>query len=221
MLLDFALHAVGLAHHQRGQHREHHAQHEQQDGEPPVDVERQRQQHHQRHDGGEMLAEEAEPESPQRVGAVQHHLHQPAGMVAGVEVHRQLHDVLEIAGQHRLALAVRQPVGMQGDGGAADNGEQAERRPGAQQRPGRRRRKRPSRRFAGEHIDDAAEQHRFGELRAGQQQVGAGQDPAQPRFVAEQLEHARVKPKQGHAVETQKGAPGRMILSCILIRDHR
>ncbi len=208
MLLDFALHAVGLAHHQRGQHREHHAQHEQQDGEPPVDVERQRQQHHQRHDGGEMLAEETEPEPPQRVGAVQHHLHQPAGMVAGVEVQRQLHDVLEIAGQHRLALAVRQPVGMQGDGGAAQNGEQAERRPGAPAAATPTTTQAARRRLAGEHVDDAAEQHRFGELRAGQQQVGAGEDPAQPRFLAEQFEHARVKPKQGHAVGTQKGGGG-------------
>ena len=30
-----------------------------------------------RYDGGEMLAEEAEPQPPQRVGAGEHHLHQP------------------------------------------------------------------------------------------------------------------------------------------------
>ena len=130
MRLDLALHAVGLAHHQRRQHGEHHAQPEQEDRQPPVDVERQRQQHHQRQDRRKMLAEESEPEPPQRVGAVQHHLHQPAGMGAGVESQRQLHDVLEIIGQHRLALAVRQPVGVERDERAARDGEQAERHPG-------------------------------------------------------------------------------------------
>ena len=37
-------------------------------------------------------------------------------MGAGVEGQRQLHDVLEIARQHRLALAVRQPIRVQRDG---------------------------------------------------------------------------------------------------------
>src|ERR1700682_2776608 len=32
-----------------------------------------------------MLAEESKPQPPQRVGAVQHHLHQTAGMGAGME----------------------------------------------------------------------------------------------------------------------------------------
>ena len=145
-----------------------------------------------------MLAEEPEPEPPQRVGAVQHHLHQPAGMGAGVEGQRQLHDVLEIIGQHRLALAVRQPVGMERDQRAARDGEQAERHPGRQQRPGRVRGQRPGLRLAGEHVDDLAEQHRLGELRAGQQQVGEGENPAQPRLLAEQFEDAGVKAQHGH-----------------------
>jgi hypothetical protein len=51
-------------------------------------------------------------------------------MGAGMERHRQLHDVFEIVRQHRLALAVREPVGLQRDPGAAGNGEQAERDPG-------------------------------------------------------------------------------------------
>jgi len=87
-------------------------------------------------------------------------------MRAGVEGQRQLHDVLEIIRQHRLTLAVRQPVGMQRDRRAATYGEQAERRPGRQQRPRRGCRQRTRGRFAGENIDDAAEQHRLGELRA-------------------------------------------------------
>ena len=73
------------------------------------------------------------------------------------------------------------------------------------------------RRLAGEHVDDAAEQHRFGELRAGQQQIGAGQDPAQPRLFAEQFEDARVKAKQGHEAGRSGRRDGK--LGCILIRD--
>ena len=93
-----------------------------------------------------MLAEKSEPQPPQRIGAVQHHLHQPAGMGAGVKGQRQLHDVLEIIGQHRLALAVRQLVGMQRNGRAAHDGEQAERDPCRQQRPRRGRCNRAGRR---------------------------------------------------------------------------
>ena len=215
--LDLALHAVGLAHHQRGQHGEHHAQHEQQDRQPPVDVKRQRQQHHQRQDGGKVLAEEGEPKPPQRVGAVQHHLHQPAGMGAGVESQRQLHDVFEIIGQHRLALAVRQLVGVERDNGAAADGEQAERHPGRQQRPGRVRGQRAGLWLAREHVDNLAEQHRLGELRAGQQQIGEGQNPTQPRLLAEQLEDAGVKAQHGHS-DKDSGASG-ISRGRILIRD--
>jgi hypothetical protein len=55
-------------------------------------------------------------------------------------------------------------------------------------------------RLAGERIDDFAEQHRLGELGGRKQQVGAGQDPAKPRFLAEQLEHAQIKAGQGHPI---------------------
>ncbi|MGY3618774.1 hypothetical protein ACVJGD_004970 [Bradyrhizobium sp. USDA 10063] len=199
MLLDLALHAVGLAHHQRRQHGEDDAEREQEDRKPPVDVERQRQQHDQRQDRGEMLAEEAEPEPPQRVRAVQHHLHQPSRMGAGVKGQRQLQDMLEIIGQDRLPLAMREPVGMQRHDGTTPDREQAERDPGREQRPWRGGRDQPGDRLAREHVDDLAEQHRLGELRAGEQEIGAGQDPAEPRLLAEQFEHANVKTKQRHA----------------------
>ena len=145
-----------------------------------------------------MLAEEAEPQPPQRIGAVEHHLHQPARMGAGVEGQRQLQDVLEIVGQHRLALAVREPVGLQRHDRAAADGEQPERHPGQQERPGR---VRAGDRLAGEHVDDPAEQHGFRELRGGEQQIGERQQPAQPRLLAEQLENAGVEAENGHAGE--------------------
>ena len=140
-----------------------------------------------------MFAEESEPEPPQRVGAVQHDLHQPPRMGAGVEGQRQLHDVFEIIGQHRLALAMRQPVGVERDHRAAGDGEQAKRHPGRQQRPCRIGGQRAGLRLAGQHVDDPAEQYRLGELRAGQHQIGNGENPAQPRFLAEQLEDAGVE----------------------------
>ena len=132
--LDLALQLLGLANDERGEAGEHHAQDHQQRGEPPVDEQRQRQQHEQRDERREMLAEERQPQPPQRVDAGEHHLHQPAGMRAAVERERQLQHVLEIVGEHGLAAAVREAVGMQRDQHAADDGEQAERHPGGEQR---------------------------------------------------------------------------------------
>ena len=58
-------------------------------------------------------------------------------MGAGVEGQRQLHDMLEIAGEHGLALAMGKAIRLQGDEGAADDGKQSERDPCAEQRPWR------------------------------------------------------------------------------------
>ena len=130
-------------------------------------------------------------------------------MGAGMEGQRQLHDVFEVIRQHRLTLAMGQPIGVKGHGGATADGEQAESRPGRQQRPCRRGPERPRRRLAGQDIDDTAEQHRLGELRAGQQQIGAGQDPAQPCLLAEQFKNAGIEAKQGHTVTDSGGQSGR------------
>ena len=179
--LDRALAGFGLAQHQRGEPGEDHAEHDQQQRQPPVQHQRQRQQHQQRHERGQMLAEEAEPQPPQRIRAGEHDLHQPAGMDAAVEAQRQLQDVLEVVGHHRVAAAMRQPVGVQRDERAADDGEEAEAHPGREQRdeigPGRGA---AVALRAGERIDDAAEQDRLGELRRGQRHVGDRQHPAEP-----------------------------------------
>ena len=127
-------------------------------------------------------------------------------MGAGMEGQRQLHDVLEIVGQHRLALAVGEAVGVQRHHGAAADREQAERRPGREQWPGRDRGERAGGGLAGEHVDDAAEQHRLGELRGREQEIGAGQHPAEPRFLAEQFEDADVETKQGHTGNLKQGS---------------
>ena len=59
--LDRFLHGLGLAQHEHGEREEDERQSDEQEAEPPVEIERERQQHGDRHDGREMLAEEAEP----------------------------------------------------------------------------------------------------------------------------------------------------------------
>ena len=92
---------------------------------------------------------------------------------------RQLQHMLEIVGKDGEAAPVRQAVGMERHHGAAHDGEDAERGPCAEQRQ----QILPQRRLsaplcAGERVDDLAEQHRLGELRDRQREIGDGQEPA-------------------------------------------
>ena len=133
MTLDRALQGLGLAHDQRREARENDAQRDQQRSEPPIDKERDRQQDEQRDERGEMIAEEPDPQPPQRVRALQHHLHQPAGMGIAVIGERKLQHVLEIAGQDDVAAAMREAVRVKSDQRAADDGEKPEAGPGGKQ----------------------------------------------------------------------------------------
>ena len=159
--------------------------------EPPVHHQGERQQYEERDEGREMLAEERQPQSPQRVDAGEHHLHQASRMGAAMKRYRKLQHVLEIVGQHRLLAAVREPVGMKRDQHAAGDGEQAERDPCGQQG---RQRFHVGRRACGlslhQRIDDAAEQDRLGELRYGQQNVRNREDPGEPGLGLEEADHA-------------------------------
>ena len=119
MPLDRALQRERFAHDEHRQDRERHAQHDQRQGQPPVQDQRSRQQQHDEDEGGEMLAEERQPQPPQRVGAGQHDLHLPAGMRAGMVGERQLQHVLEIIRQHHVAAPMRKPVGEPGNQRAA------------------------------------------------------------------------------------------------------
>jgi hypothetical protein len=67
--LDRGLPGFRLAEHEGGQRGEDYAQNDQKQRKPPVEENGQRQQHQQRNEGGEVLAEEAEPEPPQRIRA--------------------------------------------------------------------------------------------------------------------------------------------------------
>jgi hypothetical protein len=46
-------------------------------------------------------------------------------------------------------------------------------------------------------------------LRAGQQQIGEGENPAQPRLLAEQLKDAGVKAQHGHSDQDSEGSDQR------------
>ena len=126
-----------------------HSSDQQQDREPPVDVERQRQQHQQRHDrrrnarGRNPSHSRHSASVPASITFISRPEWVPVWKVSG-----NCSTCSKKLGQHRLALAVRQPIGVQRDRDAAADGEQAERRPGRQQRPRRRWRTRSGGRFA-------------------------------------------------------------------------
>ena len=113
---------------------------------------------------------------------------------------RQLQNVLEIAGQHDVAAAVREAVGVKRDQRAAGNGEQPEAGPGGEENaeflPGRRH---AARLRVGQRVDNAAEQNRLGELRGSQRHIGQRQRPGQPAFGAKQGKDAAIKAKKVHA----------------------
>ena len=106
--------------------------------------------------------------------------------------------MLEIIGQHRLAALMGELVGIERDERAAEDEEQPKADPGGDER----RQSRPVERAAGalragQRIDDAAEQHRLGERRRGERDIGERQQPAQPHLRAEQAEHAGVEVEHG------------------------
>src|SRR5215217_1736863 len=122
-----------------------------------------------------MLAEESEPQAPQRVGAGHHHFHQPAGMSAGVIGKRKLQDVLEKRRSHYLILTVREPIRMERNQRAGEEGKKREANPGAEQELQAVPIEISGTGLAvGQGIDDAAEQDGFYEQGAGQVEVGDG-----------------------------------------------
>ena len=102
--------------------------------EPPIQEHRQGQQDEERHQRGEMLAEEAQPEPRHAVRAFQHHLQHASRMGRGVEGERQFEHVLEIIGHHGKPPAVGEPVRIERDQHAGADGEERECHPGDDQR---------------------------------------------------------------------------------------
>jgi hypothetical protein len=109
-------------------------------------------------------------------------------MRSAVKAQRQLQDVLEIGRKHHLAPAVSEPVRMQSHKRSAQDREQAKTDPRDDQPP-----ERATGRRLGERVNDPTEQHRFRKLRACQNHIRQGQQPAKPGLVAEQYEHAHIE----------------------------
>ncbi len=198
--LDRALPLFGLVHDVPDQHREDGDERDQQAGEPPVQDDREGQEHDQGDESGAMRAEEAEPQPGHAVGALQHHLEHAAGMGLRMEGDGQVQHMLEIVRHHRKPPAVRQPVGMERHEHARADGEQAEADPQEDQRrdlfegDGL-----PRRALRREHVDDLAEQRRLREGGDGEQHVGDGEKQPEPQFGPQQPEHAAIEREERHA----------------------
>jgi hypothetical protein len=197
--LDLALHLLALIDDESDERGEHRAKRDQQHAVAPVYDECQRQQHDQRDETGKVLAEEGEPQAPQRIGAGHHHLNQPAGMRADIVAQRKLQHVLEKHGSHRLILAVSETVGVKRHQSAGDDCEKTKADPGADQhhqiRPGQFRQA-PLR--VRERIDNASEQDGLDEHGGRQHQIGDRERPAHAGLAPEQLEHAHIEANEFH-----------------------
>jgi hypothetical protein len=72
---DRLLHALGLADHKAGEDPEQAADHDQQESELPVQQQRKRQQHKNQRQCRKIVAEEVNPDHPERVRAGDHDFH--------------------------------------------------------------------------------------------------------------------------------------------------
>ena len=197
--LDGALQHFGPVDDEGGQGPEHGGDGKHYQPERPIQVDRKWQQHDQGSGRRERVAEEVEPQAPQRVGPRQHHLHQAAGMRFAVKHQRQLQHVVEEIGQHRLPAAMGETIRVERHGHPHHDGEQPEADPGRDQPDQVRPRRGGALGLgAGEGIDDPPEQHRLGEHGAGEREIGHGQIDAELLFRAEQGEHPGVEVQKAH-----------------------
>ena len=131
-------------------------------------------------------------------------------MGGAMEAERQLQDMLEKVGQHRLAALMREPIGEQRHKRPANDDEKTKADPcrheGQQVRPGQGA---ASALYAGQTIDDASEQHRLGELGGGQRHIAEGKRPAQTNLRAEQPQHPHVELEHVHRLGPCLLNPGR------------
>jgi hypothetical protein len=198
-VLDLLLKAIGATHHEDIGGREEQDQDDQQHPQPPIHEQAERQHDEQGDEGGEVLAEERQPDGEQIVDAGQHDLDQPAGMLGAVEGERQQQDVLEEVGHRAQPPAVGHAVGLQGDhdvgcdAAQADDGPQPKQVTGvAPQHLGR------LVLGVGQEIHHLAEQHRLVELQGGHRDVGERQHDRKPALGAQQPDDPTVDAEELH-----------------------
>ena len=128
-VLDLLLQAIGAAHHPGVGDGEEQDQHDQEQAEPPVHQQAERQHDEQGDEGREVLAEERQPDAEQVVDAGQHYFQQPAGMLAVMEGEGQHQHVLEEGRHGAEPPPVGHAVGLQGDDDVGHDAADAHRRP--------------------------------------------------------------------------------------------
>ena len=120
-------------------------------------------------------------------------------MRAGMISERQLQHVLEVLRQHHIAAMMGEPVGKPSHQGAGDDDEEPEADPGPDQRCQYPRCGAEAfGQGTGKRIDNAAEQHRLDELRAGERDVGEPQRYRELGLRAQQSQHAKIDAEEGH-----------------------
>ena len=123
-------------------------------------------------------------------------------MRAGVVAQRKLEHVLEEHRSHHLVLAVCEPIGVERDERAANDGEQGEADPGSeQQHQVPQLEVRDTGLGIGQGVDDPPEQERFHEHGGGERQIGQRQYPAQTGLPPEQFQHAEVETEEFHVAD--------------------
>ena len=123
-------------------------------------------------------------------------------MRAGVVAQRKLEHVLEEHRSHHLVLAMCEPIGVERDERAANDGEQGEADPGSeQQHQVPQLEVRDTGLGIGQGVDDPPEQERFHEHGGGERQIGQRQYPAQTGLPPEQFQHAEVETEEFHVAD--------------------
>ena len=164
-----------------------------QSGEAGVHEDRRRRQQRDADHRRLMLAEEAEPDHEERVGAGQHGADDAAGPLAGMVGRGQVDRALEGVAHRRHAAAMRQPVGEQGDDDPGRDAADAEHRPERHQFE-----RLPP---VGERVDDPAEQDRLGEVDDGDDHVRDRQAEGGAPFGLQQCERTQIGGDERHVAE--------------------
>ncbi len=187
--LDRHLAGLGAAHHDEVDHDIDHGQGRQQAGELQVHEQRGGDEEGDADDGREVLAEEAEPDHEQGVGAGEHGAHDAARAGPGVVAERQGDRALEGGRHGGGAAAVGQAVGEQRHGDARRDPADAEHRPDADQLEHRA--------AIAQRVDHAAEQDGLGQLDQAQGDVGDDQHRHHAALVAQEAQGAAIGAQQG------------------------
>jgi hypothetical protein len=197
--LDGALRAVRAAEHDQSQESDRGYQHDQQRAKPPVQEQRERQEHEKRCKGRKVLAQEREPQAEQGVGALPHDFELPARVRGSMKRARQPEHVLEILTHRGQPTALRESVGMQRDQNAGADAHDGDQPPDAEERervpPGLLRR---ARRAAGKRVDDPPEQQRTDEGHAREGEIGQDQRDREALLRREQHQHSAIDLKEAH-----------------------